>query len=122
MRAKKFKPIGYKQQKMGYTPDFVGNGWLMEVKGQRRADFNIRWKLLKKLLTDNNVDIVLFMPRTFEQAKICIEEIKKIERGRSKSIPQFPENIKLVARSNRKPKTVLVEKKRVSKRGRKGLS
>src|SRR4030042_244646 len=52
---------------INYTPDFVGNGWIIETKGNPNDVFPVKWKLFKKYLTDNNIHINLFMPRNQKQ-------------------------------------------------------
>ena len=34
-----------------YTPDFVGNGFIIETKGNPNEAFPLRWKLFKKLIS-----------------------------------------------------------------------
>lgn len=48
---------------MTYTPDFVGDGWIIETKGNPNDTFPLKWKLFKKYLTDNNINVDLYMPR-----------------------------------------------------------
>jgi len=57
-----------------YTPDFVGNGWIIETKGNPNDAFPLKWKLFKKYLVDNNIEVDLYMPRNQGQ----IDEIIKI--------------------------------------------
>ena len=45
--SKTFKTIPKKIRAIHYTPDFVGDGWIIETKGMRTEEFNIKWKLLK---------------------------------------------------------------------------
>ena len=39
-------------RKLTYTPDFIGKSWIIETKGHRTNEFNIKWKLFKKHLND----------------------------------------------------------------------
>lgn len=62
-----------------YTPDFVGSNWLMETKGMRTGDFNVRWKLFKLLLKEMGIKPYLFMPTNKKQIIQSINLIKKIQ-------------------------------------------
>jgi hypothetical protein len=57
-----------------YTPDFVGDNWIIETKGNPNDAFPLKWKLFKKYLVDNNINVNLYMPRNQGQ----IDEIIKI--------------------------------------------
>jgi hypothetical protein len=57
-----------------YTPDFVGDGWIIETKGNPNESFPLKWKLFKKYLVDNRINVDLYMPRNQGQ----IDEIVKI--------------------------------------------
>ena len=41
-KVKKFVESSKKIRAITYTPDFVGLDWIMEVKGMRTPDFNIK--------------------------------------------------------------------------------
>lgn len=62
-----------------YTPDFMDPQfrWLIETKGYRTAEFDIKWKMFKKYLTDNNLKVDLYLPQNQGQVKKCIEIIKE---------------------------------------------
>lgn len=92
------KKRSYKQQREGiaaitYTPDFVGDTWIIETKGYRTPQFNIKWKLFKKHLSDNKIDVDLYMPTNKTQIKETISKIlekndtkiREISDKRSKS-------------------------------------
>ena len=66
---------------ISYTPDFVGNGWIIETKGNPNDVFPLKWKLFKKYLTDNKLNIDLYMPRNQGQIDDVIEIIKKKHEG-----------------------------------------
>jgi len=64
-----------------YTPDFtppLGEPlkWVIEVKGRAFPDFPRTWKLFKKVLLDNDLKTVCFVPRNIED---CIETLKIIK-------------------------------------------
>ena len=77
-----FKDRGGKEFKdMNYTPDFTPPKgqplkWVIETKGRSMPDFSRTWKLFKKLITDNEQDTVLYMPR---KQVDCDEVIKLIK-------------------------------------------
>jgi len=51
-----------------YTPDFVGEDFIIECKGRANESFPMRWKLFKKWMTDNSDKRVLYKPQN--QAEI----------------------------------------------------
>jgi len=61
---------------INYTPDFVGDTWIIETKGNPNDVFPIKWKLFKKYLMDNNIRVDLYMPRNQKQIDEIIEIIK----------------------------------------------
>lgn len=63
-------------QPIRYTPDFVGDGWIIEVKGRMNERFEIVWKIFKKYLTDNNIKFDLYLPKNQKQVDQCIELIQ----------------------------------------------
>lgn len=63
-------------QSIKYTPDFVGDGWIIETKGRQNESFPLRWKLFKKYLTDNNIKFDLYLPKNQKQVDQCIELIQ----------------------------------------------
>jgi hypothetical protein len=65
-----------KLQGIKYTPDFVGDKWIIETKGRMNESFPLRWKLFKKYLTDNNIKFDLFLPKNQKQVDQCITIIK----------------------------------------------
>ena len=60
-----------------YTPDFVGDTFIIEVKGRPNEQFPLRWKLFKKYLTNNNLQYKLFVPRTNAHCREVIKIIKE---------------------------------------------
>ena len=66
-----------KIRNINYTPDFVGEDWIIETKGIKNESFPMRWKLFKKHLVDKGLKYKLFMPRNQSQVDQCIEMIKK---------------------------------------------
>lgn len=65
-----------------YCPDFVDesndrNGWVIEVKGHKTEAFTLRWKLFKRLLKEQKINKVLYMPRNQKEILFCVEQISK---------------------------------------------
>ena len=79
-KKKKFIPQRKKVAAITYTPDFVGDGWIIETKGQRTTAFNIKWKLFKKYLLDHGLDFTLYMPTNKGE---IIQTIELIKNGNS---------------------------------------
>lgn len=76
--GKKFKEQSKKIRKNSYKPDFVGKGWIMETKGLRTPDFNIKWKLFKRYLLRHELEYILFMPSNRREIISSIEIIKEL--------------------------------------------
>ena len=68
-----------KVSKVGYTPDFVGEGelWFIEVKGRKLGDFNLRWKLFKKKMSIREPIPMLFMPVTKDDCEQVVKILKE---------------------------------------------
>jgi len=61
---------------MTYTPDFVGNGWIIECKGFRGMDtWQIKRKLIKYYLKDSGIDY--YIPSNKKQIDETIKIIKE---------------------------------------------
>jgi len=66
---------------MTYTPDFVGDKWIIETKGNPNDAFPIKWKLFKRYILDHSLNIDLYMPRNQKQVDEVIEIIKTKYEG-----------------------------------------
>ena len=64
-----------------YTPDFIGEGFIIETKGRANESFPIRWKMFKRYVIDNLPGVVLYKP---QNQKECDETIHLILHSRSK--------------------------------------
>jgi hypothetical protein len=63
-----------------YTPDFVGDDFIIETKGYANETFPLRWKLFKKWLIDNGYDpnkMVIYKPQKISECQKVVELIKK---------------------------------------------
>lgn len=74
-KAKALVIVSPNIRNMTYTPDFVGDNWIIETKGRETPDFKIKWKMFKKYLEDNNLEYTLFKPTNQKQV---LETIKII--------------------------------------------
>jgi len=72
-----YKNRGHKTiRKISYTPDFIGDGFIIECKGRPNESFPIRWKLFKKFAAETwNSNITIYKP---QNQKECDETIKLI--------------------------------------------
>lgn len=82
-----------------YTPDFVGMNWIMETKGHRHPDFDLRWKLFKRLLAELDAPYTLIMPRNNSQLEEAIDIIKELN-GQNKELLQDEKDFQLVFKFN----------------------
>lgn len=73
-----------KVQPITYKPDFVGEGFIIEVKGYANEAFRNRWKLFKRLVSEELPEVTLFKPQTKKECDKVIEIIKQREIGRTK--------------------------------------
>ncbi|WZE63578.1 endonuclease [Maribacter phage Panino] len=70
---------------ISYTPDFIGDGFIIETKGYSNETFPIRWKLFKQLLTKENYnpdDLVIYKPQKISECEEVIKLIKKFRNER----------------------------------------
>ena len=58
-----------------YTPDFVGENFIIECKGRANESFPIRWKLFKKYVSENMSNITLYKPQNQRECDKVIEHI-----------------------------------------------
>jgi len=58
-----------------YTPDFIGEDFIIETKGRANDSFPLRWKMFKKWMVDNNDNRTLYKP---QNQKECQETVRLI--------------------------------------------
>ena len=58
-----------------YTPDFVGDGFIIECKGRANESFPIRWKLFKAHVHKHLPNVTLYKP---QNQKECEETVNLI--------------------------------------------
>lgn len=66
-----------------YTPDFIGDDFIIETKGRANESFPIRWKLFKKLVSDQFPGYVLYKPQNQKECDRVIELIKEFRSGKN---------------------------------------
>tara|TARA_B110000503_G_scaffold114478_1_gene172066 strand:+ start:675 stop:1130 length:456 start_codon:yes stop_codon:yes gene_type:complete len=66
-----------KIQPIKYTPDFVGDGFIIECKGRANESFPIRWKLFKKYVIENLEGVVLYKPQNQKECELVVNLIKE---------------------------------------------
>ena len=64
-----------------YTPDFIGKGFIIETKGRANESFPLRWKMFKKHIIDELIDVILYKP---QNQKECDETIRLILESQNK--------------------------------------
>lgn len=63
-----------------YTPDFIGEDFIIETKGRANESFPLRWKMFKKHLIDTNDTRTLYKPQKQSE---CDETVKLILKQRN---------------------------------------
>lgn len=70
--SKKVRPITY-------TPDFIGDKIIVELKGAIiNESFPLRFKLFKKYMVDNKINKKLYLLKNQKQVNEALEEIKTL--------------------------------------------
>ena len=63
-----------------YTPDFIGDNFIIECKGRPNESFPLRWKLFKKLVSQQFPSYTLFKPQNQKECDTVIRLIKEAKR------------------------------------------
>ena len=58
-----------------YTPDFIGDGFIIETKGRANESFPMRWKMFKKYINKNELPVTLYKPQNQKDIAIMIKLI-----------------------------------------------
>ena len=66
--AKRILPIKY-------TPDFIGDDFIIETKGRANESFPMRWKLFKQLVTNQFPNYTLYKPQNQKECDVTIQLI-----------------------------------------------
>lgn len=64
-----------------YTPDFIGEDFIIETKGRPNESFPMRWKLFKKLVSEQFPNYTLFKPQNQKECDRVIQIIKDMRHG-----------------------------------------
>ena len=62
-----------KIQPIKYTPDFIGNDFIIETKGRANESFPMRWKLFKKFINKCYPRVTLYKPQNQKECDQVIE-------------------------------------------------
>lgn len=79
------KPFAYNEEAvrgMTFTPDFVGDNFVVECKGFMNDAFPLRWKLFKYYLYSNKLRYDLYLPRNKKDVETVVQEIVNNLKGR----------------------------------------
>jgi len=58
-----------------YTPDFIGEDFIIETKGRANESFPMRWKLFKKLISEQYPYYTLYKPQNQKECDRVVELI-----------------------------------------------
>lgn len=67
-----------------YTPDFIGDDFIIETKGRANESFPMRWKLFKKYINEHRKGITLYKPQNQKECDKVIELIKEQRKCKTK--------------------------------------
>ena len=62
-----------KIQPIKYTPDFIGDDFIIETKGRANESFPIRWKLFKRFINKCYPRVTLYKPQNQKECDQVIE-------------------------------------------------
>jgi hypothetical protein len=65
-----------------YTPDFIGDDFIIETKGRANESFPMRWKLFKKLVSEQFPNITLYKPQNQKDCDRTVELILEKRNGK----------------------------------------
>ena len=60
-----------------YTPDFIGDNFIIETKGRANESFPMRWKLFKRFINKCYPHVTLYKPQNQKECDQVIELIIK---------------------------------------------
>ena len=64
-----------------YTPDFIGDSFIIETKGRSNDSFPMRWKLFKELVTNQFPGYTLYKPQNQKECDETISIILSKRKG-----------------------------------------
>ena len=63
-----------------YTPDFIGEDFIIECKGRANESFPMRWKMFKKLVNSKYPHVTLYKPQNQKECDKVVELILKARK------------------------------------------
>lgn len=76
---------------ISYTPDFIGDGFIIETKGYANETFPMRWKMFKKMLVEGGYDpknLVIYKPQKISECEEVVKLIKEFQNERRQKTGQ----------------------------------
>ena len=67
-----------------YTPDFIGEDFVIETKGRANESFPLRWKMFKYLMRLMNDKRILYKPQSNRECDTTVELILKNRKNDKK--------------------------------------
>ena len=64
-----------------YTPDFIGNDFIIETKGRANESFPLRWKMFKYLMSLMNDKRALYKPQNQKECDETVSIILSKQKG-----------------------------------------
>jgi len=64
-----------------YTPDFLGDGFIIETKGRANESFPLRWKMFKKQVNTTQPHVTLYKPQNQKECDKVVELILEKRRN-----------------------------------------
>ena len=58
-----------------YTPDFIGDGFIIECKGRANESFPLRYKLFKKVVNKEQPHVIIYKPQNHKECDKTTELI-----------------------------------------------
>ena len=64
-----------------YTPDFIGDDFIIETKGRANESFPMRWKLFKQLVKNQFPGTTLYKPQNHKECDETVSIILSKQKG-----------------------------------------
>jgi len=61
-----------------YTPDFIGEDFIIECKGRANESFPLRWKMFKKLVSSIRPHVIIYKPQNQKECDTTVASILKM--------------------------------------------
>jgi len=61
-----------------YTPDFIGEDFIIECKGRANESFPLRWKMFKKLVSSTRPHVIIYKPQNQKECDTTVASILKM--------------------------------------------